>query len=110
MLKIETTSETATDLTVALIGTIASEYLDELEDVVRRAARERCRLSFDLSQVCLADRDAVRFLASALERRVRLTGCPAYLREWLRSESRTQDRREGRGTSGEGRGTKEAGR
>jgi ABC-type transporter Mla MlaB component len=86
MLKIQATRETGADRTVALIGTIQTEYLAELEDVVRRAARDRRRLSFDLSQVRLVDRDAVRFLVSAVERQVRLTGCPTYLREWLRSE------------------------
>ena len=88
MLKIESGVDSATDLTVALIGTIGGEYLDELEEMVQRAARERRRLSLDLSEVRLVDREAVRFLASAVARRVRLTGCPAYLREWLKSEAR----------------------
>jgi len=88
MLKIQTTHHADNGLTVALIGTIGREYLGELEDVVGRAARDRQRLSFDLSQVRLVDREAVGFLASAMERGARLAGCPAYLREWLRLESR----------------------
>lgn len=88
MLKIESAGESTTELTFALIGTIGREYLDDLEEMVRRAVRDHRRLSFDLSQVRLVDREAVRFLASAIERRVCLTGCPAYLREWLKSETR----------------------
>jgi hypothetical protein len=89
MLKIQATSETATDLTVALIGTIRKEYLSALADVLRGAACRHRRLSFDLSQVCLVDRDAVAFFVTAEGQRVRLTGCPPYLREWITSESRS---------------------
>jgi ABC-type transporter Mla MlaB component len=88
MLKIEATHETATDLTVALIGTIESEYLPELDEVVQRAARDHRRLSFDLSQVRLVDREALAFFVSGEGRGVRLADCPAYLREWFRSEDR----------------------
>jgi ABC-type transporter Mla MlaB component len=90
MLRIEATRETDDDRTIALTGTIGGEYLPELEDAMQRAAGDRHRLSFDLSQVRLVDREAVRFLASAVERHVRLVGCPAYLREWVRSESRAR--------------------
>ena len=89
VLRIQATRQTGTELTVALIGTVRREYIPELDDVVRRAAQESRRLSLDLSQVRLVDRDIVAFLASAVEQHVRLTGCPAYLREWLRAEARS---------------------
>lgn len=88
MLKIEATLETATDVTVALIGTVEAEYLAELEAVVRRAAGSRRRLSFDLSQVRLVDREALAFFVAGEGRHARLSGCPPYLREWLKSENR----------------------
>jgi anti-anti-sigma regulatory factor len=88
MLKIEATRETETILEVALAGSIEGEYLPELEELVRRAARDRRRLSFDLSQVRMVDRETVAFFASGNGRRARLTGCPTYLRRWLESESR----------------------
>jgi ABC-type transporter Mla MlaB component len=88
MLKIEAINETVTARTVALIGTIGREYISELESVVQRAARDRRRLSFDLSQVRLVDRDALAFFVSCEERHVRLAGCPAFLRRWLKSENR----------------------
>lgn len=90
MLKIEATSETTTDRTIALIGTIEHEYIPELGALVEQAARDHRRLSFDLSQVRLVDREALAFFVSAEGPRVRLTHCPAYLREWLRSENRQQ--------------------
>jgi ABC-type transporter Mla MlaB component len=89
MLKIQSIDETATELTVALIGTIQHEYLPALEDLVQRASRDRRRVSFDLSQVRLVDREAVAFFVTGGGRRARLSGCPAYLREWIASESRT---------------------
>jgi hypothetical protein len=91
MLKIQTTRQTGNDVTVAIIGTIGREYLGELERVIERASRDRGRLSFDLSQVRLVDREAVGYLASARDRGVRLVGCPAYLREWLRLEAPALD-------------------
>src|SRR5512133_1880144 len=90
MLKIQPTHQALNELTVALIGTVKGEYLPELEALVRRAAEDGRRLSFDLSQVRLVDRDAVWFLAAAVEGGVRLLDCPAYLRQWLRSESRAR--------------------
>jgi ABC-type transporter Mla MlaB component len=89
VLKILATRQTGAELTVALIGTVQREYLPDLEGVVRQAAQDRRRLSLDLSQVRLVDRDTVAFLASLVERQVRLIGCPAYLRQWLRSEARS---------------------
>jgi ABC-type transporter Mla MlaB component len=88
VLKIQATTETATDLTVALIGTVQREYLPEIEDVVKRSVRDRRRLAFDLSQVRLVDRDVVAFFVSGEGRLARLSGCPSYLREWMASEAR----------------------
>jgi anti-anti-sigma regulatory factor len=88
MLKIEPARETSRDLTVALAGRIDADHLDGLEELVRRAARDGRRLSFDLSQVRMVDRRAVAFLASGAGREVLLTGCPTWLRKWLEAENR----------------------
>ena len=90
MLKIQPVRQAPGEVTAALIGSIQSEYLPELEDLVRRAADNGRRLSLDLSQVRLVDREAVRFLSALVERGVRLIDCPAYLQRWLRSESRAR--------------------
>ncbi len=88
MLKIETANETETSLTIALAGTVEGDYIPELEELVRRAAREGRRVAFDLSKVRMVDRQAVAFFASGAGRQVSLTGCPTYLRRWLDSENR----------------------
>ena len=88
MLKIEPARETEEALTVALAGSLDAEYLAELEALVRRAAGEGRRLSFDLTQLRMIDRRAVAFFASGAGREVHLTGCPAWLRKWLDAEHR----------------------
>ena len=88
MLKIQATRQTGAEVTVALIGTVQREYLPELEGVVRQAA-QTAAASRSTSRRCASwTATAVAFLAAAVERQVRLVGCPAYLREWLRSEAR----------------------
>jgi|WetSurMetagenome_2_1015567.scaffolds.fasta_scaffold276770_1 hypothetical protein len=98
MLKIEATHETPGAITIALSGTIGGEYLLQLGEIARQAAAARRRLSIDLSQVRLVDREAVRFLACAVEQGVRLVACPSWLQEWLRSEARDGNRHEQAGS------------
>lgn len=88
MLKIEPARESRTSLTVALAGSLEAEYLPELEELARRAARDGRRLSLDLTQVRMVDRDAVAYFATGPGRRARLTGCPTWLHKWLDAENR----------------------
>lgn len=93
MLKIETSSTTASQITIVLSGWIHSEHLPELERLIREAEAAGRRISFDLSHVGLVDRDVVDFLAAGAGRVARLDGCPTYLREWLRSLDQAPDAR-----------------
>lgn len=88
MLKIEPTRESKTSLTVALAGSLEAEYLPELEELARRAARDGRRLSLDLTQVRMVDREAVAYFATGAGRQARITGCPTWLRKWLDAENR----------------------
>lgn len=88
MLKIETSAPTATSLSVVLSGWIRREHLPELERLVAEALAARREISLDLGEVSLVDREAVDFLAAGAGRQVRIEGCPAYLREWLKSLGR----------------------
>ena len=88
MLKIESTRETETSLTVALIGNLEAEHLPELEELARLAAREGRRLSLDLTQVRMVAREAVAYFATGGGRQARLAGCPTWLRKWLDAENR----------------------
>ncbi len=88
MLKIESTCDTEKGLPVALAGSLDADHLIELEDLVRRAARDGQRLFFDLSQIRMVDRQAVAFLATGAGCEAHLTGCPTWLRKWLDAEDR----------------------
>jgi hypothetical protein len=91
MLKIETSSPSASEIRVVLTGWIHSEHLPELERLLREAAAAGRQISFDLSQVGLVDREVVDFLAAGPALAARLDGCPAYLRAWLKSVGRHAD-------------------
>jgi hypothetical protein len=47
-------------------------------------ARERDSAALDLEEVTLADRDAVKFLATLDARGVELRNCTGFIREWMR--------------------------
>ena len=54
------------------------EVIDEL------LAKETDPVALDLGEVALADREAVRFLATLDARGVGLRNCPGFIREWMR--------------------------
>lgn len=86
MFRIEIATTGGGEVRLGLSGTLDAASLTELARLTGEAAG--ARVTVDLSGVRLVDREAVRFFSRGPGRRVRLTGCPAYLREWLRSEGR----------------------
>ncbi len=91
MLRIDTSSSASGDMTITLAGSLAAEQLPGLEQLVREALAAGRRVSFDMRKIALVDRAAVEFLASGPARHTRLTGCPAYLREWLAAVGRPSE-------------------
>ena len=63
-------------------GRIAGEDLD----VLRNALEDGRVVALDLTEVELADRDAVRLLARTESNGIELRHCPAYIREWVTRE------------------------
>ena len=88
MLKIDSSSPNGTDVIVTLSGWIRREHLPQIGRLVADALAAGRRVSLDLRDVGLVDREAVDFLATGPARGARLTGCPTYLREWLKSVGR----------------------
>jgi anti-anti-sigma regulatory factor len=81
MLKIHRTSGRKVVLTVS--GQLDSDNVKELCQVVD-AEPAGGVLVLDLTDLVLADRDAVRFLGECEARgRVVLRNCPAYVRTWM---------------------------
>ena len=63
-------------------GRITGEGLD----VLRTALEEGRVVALDLTEVELADRDAVTLLARTERHGIELRHCPAYIREWMTRE------------------------
>ena len=55
-------------------------------DVLRTALEEGRVVALDLTEVELADRDAVTFLARTERNGIEFRHCPAYIREWVTRE------------------------
>jgi hypothetical protein len=66
-----------------LSGRIEAEQVAELKKLFDSDFR---KIILDMSDVRLADRDAVRFLRGCEADGVRLENCPAYIREWMDRE------------------------
>lgn len=86
-LKIEKRSDEANRAMFSLSGRIQSEHLAELSLLLQG---ERCRIVLDLSEVFLADREAIRFLAACEAEGYELRNCPAFVREWIIRERRVR--------------------
>jgi anti-anti-sigma regulatory factor len=76
-----------------LVGRIEIEHVPELQRLLRLEEGDD-RIAFDLQDVTLIDRDAVKFLAGCEADTIRLDNCPAYLRVWIdREKKRTSARK-----------------
>jgi len=64
-----------------VIGRIDAAQLPALQDLVwSESARD---VVLDLLEVTLVDSEVVRFLVQCETNGLRLTNCPAYIREWM---------------------------
>jgi hypothetical protein len=75
-------SEEAGATNFALSGRIGEEQVAELRTLLE-GVEKVSRLAFDLQEVRLVDREAVRFLADCESRGIQLKNCPSYVREWI---------------------------
>ena len=46
------------------------------------------RITLDLKEITIADREAMRFLMEAEAMGIRVTNCPEYVRSWIAAEKR----------------------
>ena len=75
---------------LTLMGRIQADQLPELEALLRSETNHN--LILDLKDVKLVDRDAVRFLALSEAEGVKLSNCPAFIREWISQERNEMQR------------------
>jgi len=83
------------DLVVLRVsGRFHGEHVDTLNELI---AREKGGVAIDLTEVLLADREAVTLLAVSEANGIELRNCPAYTRVWVAKErgSRVSDPNKG---------------
>jgi hypothetical protein len=83
MLRIE--RATNRGVVFSLSGRIETEDIAELQRLLSLETGED--IAFDLQDVTMADRDAVKFLADCESKNIKLENCPAYIREWIDKEN-----------------------
>jgi anti-anti-sigma regulatory factor len=72
------------DLVVLRVsGRIDRENVDTLREMI---GQEKGRVSLDLTEVRLVDREAVRLLVVSEANGIEFINCPAYIREWVAQE------------------------
>jgi anti-anti-sigma regulatory factor len=87
MLKITCVTEAgATRVTVS--GRIGAQQLPDLRQFLE--AETASNVVLDLTEVRLVDEEVVQFLLRCEEQGIGLVGCPAYIREWMVRERRSQ--------------------
>jgi hypothetical protein len=85
MLKITRAANGEVVFTVS--GRVVAENLAELKTLFSSEARNH-RVTLDLKELILVDREAVRFLMHCEAENIQLKNCPAYIREWIKRERR----------------------
>lgn len=88
MLRIERSCDGRTVL--SLIGRIESTDVAELQRLLSLEAPDE-EIALDLRDITLVDRDGLQFLARCEQQTVKLERCPAYVREWIDLEKKSQD-------------------
>jgi anti-anti-sigma regulatory factor len=79
--------------TYRLIGHLNVENVDELQALFQLESKDR-QIILDLKDLTLVDREAVRILEHCEKKHIKLTNCPAYIREWIEQERLAADRSE----------------
>ena len=87
MLKIESKPEATGTVRLTLAGKMHANSLGELRRAIDRARRQRTRrVALDLSEITLADRASIDFLAQQSREEIELLNCPSYLAPWIERE------------------------
>lgn len=74
--------------TFAFSGRLERQHVSEIQELVDVHGEVR-EITFDLEELRLVDREAVRFLAACEAKGIKLKNCPSYIREWIEKGSGT---------------------
>lgn len=85
MFKIQRSAD-AKFVVFTLSGRLKATGLAELQRLLECEA-DGHNLVLDLNELKLVDRDTISFLVDCETRGMKLTNCPAYIREWIQKEA-----------------------
>jgi hypothetical protein len=88
VLRIDIDKRGSTEVALLLAGNFCAADIPEVARLVEEAHRGGAAVCIELSAVRVIERAAVLFLMKWQARSTAVTGCPAYVREWMLSESR----------------------
>jgi hypothetical protein len=83
MWKIQTHSADAASVTFSLSGRIRGDQVEELEALLNAEGR---KITLDLKELDIVDRDTINFLSRCLAHGVDLRNCPLYIEQWILKE------------------------
>lgn len=88
MFKIESKADVSGAARLSLAGRMHANSLGEIRRAIDRVRRQKSqRIALDLSEITLADRASLDFLAQLSQEEVELINCPAYLEPWIGREA-----------------------
>ena len=82
MLKIQRFAD-GDSVVLVLSGRIEPENVTQLESLITAETKP---IVFDLNEVNLVSREAVKFLGQCENDGIKIRNCPAYIREWIARE------------------------
>jgi hypothetical protein len=88
VLRIDIEKRGPTEVALLLAGNFCAADIPEVARLIEEAHRDGAAVGIDLSAVRVIERAAVMFLMKRETPDTAVTGCPAYVREWMLSESR----------------------
>lgn len=74
----------------ALSGRFDQPHVSALKSLLE-AQGDSTKITIDLEEVRLVDREAVRFLAACKAQGIRLQNCSSYIREWMMTGSNSHE-------------------
>jgi len=71
----------------AISGRIEEKQVSELKELLAAEA-DGAKVTLDLEEVQLVDREAISFLATCEAKGIKLKDCPSYIRKWIQQRGR----------------------
>ena len=89
MWKIQTLSDDKDNVIFSLSGRLQADQVEELRELLSAETR---KVTFDLKEVNIVDREIITFFYRCSAIGVQLKNCPAYIEQWMAREYASRSR------------------